>query len=87
MNFLDKLEKRLGFLAIPNVVATLIVAQLFIYGAMLTGRIELEGLLLIPKAVSSGEWWRLASFLIAPPYVPKTLFQGLFLAFFGIYFG
>ena len=82
MNFLDKLEKRLGFLAIPNVVATLIVAQLFIYGTMLTGRIELEGLLLIPKAVSSGEWWRLASFLIAPPYVPMTLFQGLFLAFF-----
>ena len=82
MNFLDKLEKRLGFLAIPNVVSTLIVAQLFIYGTMLTGRIELEGLLLIPKAVLGGEWWRLASFLIAPPYVPMTLFQGLFLAFF-----
>ena len=82
MNFLDKLEKRLGFLAIPNVVATLIVAQVFIYATMLTGRIELEGLLLIPKAVSGGEWWRLASFLIAPPYVPMTLFQGLFLAFF-----
>ena len=48
---------------------------------MLTGRIELEGLLLIPKAVLGGEWWRLASFLIAPPYVPMTLFQGLFLAF------
>ena len=82
MNFLDKLEKRLGFLAIPNVVSTLIVAQLFIYGTMLTGRIDLEGLLLIPKAVLGGEWWRLASFLIAPPYVPMTLFQGLFLAFF-----
>ena len=82
MNFLDKLEKRLGFLAVPNVIATLIVAQLFIYGAMLSGRIELEGLLLIPKAVFGGEWWRLASFLITPPYVPMTLFQGLFLAFF-----
>jgi len=82
MNFLDKLEKRLGFLAIPNVVATLIVAQLFIYGAMLTGRVELEGLLLVPKAVLGGEWWRMASFMIAPPYVPMTLFQGLFLAFF-----
>ena len=46
MKFLNKLEKRLGFLAVPNVVATLIVAQLFIYGAMLTGRVELDGLLL-----------------------------------------
>ena len=82
MKFLDKLEKRLGFLAVPNVVATLIVAQLFIYGAMLTGHVELEGLLLVPKAVFGGEWWRLASFMIAPPYVPVSLFQGLFLAFF-----
>ena len=75
MNFLDKLEKRLGFLAVPNVVATLIMAQLFIYGVMLTGRVELEGLLLVPKAVFGGEWWRLASFMIAPPYVPMSLFQ------------
>lgn len=82
MKFLDRLEKYLGFLAVPNVIATLIVAQLFIYGAMLTGRVELEGLLLVPKAVFGGEWWRLTSFMIAPPYVPMSLFQGLFLAFF-----
>lgn len=82
MKFLNKLEKGLGFLVVPNVIATLIVAQLFIYAAMLTGRVEFEGLLLVPKAVLGGEWWRLASFLIAPPYVPMTLFQGLFLAFF-----
>ena len=82
MRFLDKLEKRLGFFAIPNVIAALIVAQLFIYGVMLTGRFEFESLLLIPKAVFDGEWWRLASFMIVPPHVPMTLFQGLFLAFF-----
>lgn len=82
MKFLDKLEKYLGFLAVPNVVMSLIVAQLIIYAAMLTGRLEFEGLLLIPKAVFGGEWWRLFSFLIVPPYVPATLFQGLFLAFF-----
>jgi hypothetical protein len=82
MKFLDKLEKRLGFLAVPNVIAALIVAQLFIYGAMLAGRVEFDGLLLIPKAVLAGEWWRLASFMIAPPYLPMSLPQGLFLAFF-----
>lgn len=82
MKTLDKLEKRLGFLAVPNVVMTLIVAQLFIYAMMLTGRMEWTALLLIPKAVLGGEWWRLFSFLLVPPYVPDTLFQGLFLAFF-----
>ncbi|MDQ8194221.1 hypothetical protein QEH59_07280 [Coraliomargarita sp. SDUM461004] len=82
MKKLDKLEKHLGFLAVPNVVMSLIVAQLIIYAAMLTGRVEFEALLLIPKAVYAGEWWRLFSFLITPPYVPASPFQAIFLAFF-----
>ncbi|HBR94697.1 hypothetical protein QEH52_11800 [Coraliomargarita sp. SDUM461003] len=82
MKMLDKLEKRLGILAVPNVVMTLIVAQLIIYAGMLTGRLEFEGLLLVPKAVFAGEWWRLLSFLITPPFVPATAFQAIFLAFF-----
>jgi hypothetical protein len=82
MKLLDKLEKHLGFLAVPNVVMSLIVAQLIVYAGMLTGRVEFETLLLVPKAVFAGEWWRLASFVITPPYVPATLFQAIFLAFF-----
>ncbi|WPJ95483.1 hypothetical protein SH580_18860 [Coraliomargarita algicola] len=82
MKMLDKLEKRLGFLAVPNVVMTLIIAQLVIYAGMLTGRLEFEGLLLVPKAVFAGEWWRLLSFVLTPPYVPATAFQAIFLAFF-----
>ena len=35
MKFLDKMEKRLGFLAVPNVMLTLIAAQLFIYAMIL----------------------------------------------------
>ncbi|MEO0509557.1 MAG: hypothetical protein AAF065_06835 [Verrucomicrobiota bacterium] len=82
MKFLDSLEKRFGHLAVPNVVLVLIVAQLFIYAMILIGRVEFTSLLLVPKAILAGEWWRLASFLIAPPHVPVTLIQGLFLAFF-----
>jgi hypothetical protein len=82
MKLMDKLEKHLGFLAVPNIVMTLIIAQLIIYAAMLTGRVEFEALLLVPKAVFAGEWWRLFSFIIAPPYVPGSPFQALFLAFF-----
>lgn len=82
MKILDTLEKRFGFLAVPNVVLTLVIAQLIIYAAIMVGRVEYGYIILIPKAVFAGEWWRLVSFLIAPPYVPGTLFQGIFLAFF-----
>lgn len=82
MRFLDKLEKHFSFLAVPNVALTLIVAQLFIYAAILIGRVDMASIVLIPKAIFGGEWWRLVSFLIAPPYVAGTLFQALFLAFF-----
>lgn len=82
MKFLDSLEKRFSHLAVSNVVMVFIVAQLFIYAAIITGRLDLGSIVLAPKAVVSGEWWRLLSFLIAPPYVAQTLFQALFLAFF-----
>lgn len=82
MKLLDSLEKRFGHLAVSNVVMVLIVAQLFIYAAIISGRLDLGSIDLVPKAVAGGEWWRLFSFLIAPPYVAGSLFQALFLAFF-----
>ncbi len=82
MKLLDSLEKRYGHLAVPNVVLTLIIAQLVLYAAILIGKVEFISLLLIPKAVLGGEWWRLISFLLAPPTVASTLMQGIFLAFF-----
>ncbi len=82
MKLLDSLEKRFGHLAVSNVIVVLIGAQLFMYAAIIAGRFDLESIVLIPKAVFGGEWWRLFSFLIAPPYLATTLFQALFLAFF-----
>jgi len=82
MKFLDSLEKRFGQLAVPNVILVLIGAQLFIYAAIIVGRLDLESIVLVPRAVLDGEWWRLASFIIAPPYLAASAFQALFLAFF-----
>ncbi len=82
MNTLDRLEKRFGHLAVPNVAMVLIVAQLLIYALILAGQVDWMGLLLIPQAVLAGEWWRLASFLIVPPHIATTAFQALFLAFY-----
>lgn len=82
MKLLDSLEKRFGFLAVPNVILTLVMAQLFIYAAILAGRVEFSAVVLDAHAVLGGEWWRLITFLIAPPYLAGTLFQAIFLAFF-----
>lgn len=82
MKRLDSLEKHLGFLAVPNVILTLIAAQLVIYGAVLTGHVDYASVILDPKAVFSGEWWRLFSFLIAPPFIAMGALDALFLAFY-----
>lgn len=82
MKFLDHIEKRFGHLAVPNVALGLVLAQLVIFAFILIGRMQFEGLLLVPKAVFAGEWWRLLSFVITPPEVATTAFSALFLAFF-----
>lgn len=82
MSFMDKLEKRFGHLAVPNVVLILIIAQLVIYVAVIVGRVQYGSLTLVPAAVWGGEWWRLVSFLIAPPDIATGAFSALFLAFF-----
>lgn len=83
MKFLDRMERRFGHWAVPNAVATLIIAQIFIYGMVLIGRVDYGSLLLEPAAMlQKGEWWRLLSFLIAPPYIAVTAFSAIFLAFF-----
>lgn len=82
MKFLDRLEKRFGHWAVPNVVMFLIMAQVFIFGMILIGRVDFVSLLLIPTKVLEGEWWRLLSFLVAPPHVPTSVLNLIFLAFF-----
>ena len=82
MSFIDKLEKRFGHLAVPNVMLTLIIAQLVIYVAVLIGRVDYGSLTLEPRAVLAGEWWRLVSFLIMPPNIATGALSALFLAFF-----
>ena len=86
MTFLDKLEKRFGHWAVPNVVLYVIVAQLVVYALVISGRISFVTLPLIPKAVLGGELWRLFSFLISPPNIAGGAMSALFLAFFLVYF-
>ena len=82
MKFLDKIERHFGFLAVPNVVLGLVAAQVCIYAAILLGRVDYGAVLLDPRAIFAGEWWRLFSFLIAPPFVAVSAVNAVFLAFY-----
>ena len=86
MRLLDRAERRFGHWAVPNVVLILIIAQLVLYACIIIGRVDYGAMLLVPKAVFGGEWWRLISFMLAPPSVATSLFQALFLAFFLVRF-
>ena len=82
MTLLDKLEKRFGRWAVPNVVLYIIIAQLVVYALVISGQISFGTLPLVPKAVLGGEVWRLFSFLISPPNIAGGAMSALFLAFF-----
>jgi membrane associated rhomboid family serine protease len=80
MNFLDKLERKLGRIAIPNITLYLVMGQAFFYVAAYSGRLDVGRMLLIPSLVLSGEWWRLLAFVFIPPST------SLIFVFFALYF-
>ncbi len=85
MSLLDKLDRRFGHLAMRNVTLGLIVAQVLVYAisqAQHDGeQLLTESISLIPEKVLAGEVWRLATFLIMPPFT-NVLFAFFFWYFF-----
>src|SRR4051812_35432432 len=64
---LDKMEQKLGKLAIPGLV-TVVAAGQAMFWALAYARPGVQGMLLMdPWAVSHGEWWRLFTFVFYPP--------------------
>lgn len=62
----NTLERRLGWLAIPNLTSLLVFGQL---GAFVLSRAEprfTDALLLLPNKVFEGQVWRVASFVFVP---------------------
>jgi hypothetical protein len=73
MSLLDRLDRKFGRFAIPQVTAGLIACQVIVF-LLIQGMPRPEGaepiemrLLLIPERVLAGEVWRLATFLVMPP--------------------
>jgi hypothetical protein len=66
---LDKLERRFGRLAVPNITLYIIIGQVFVALAALLGLLDLRQFLLVPILVTHGEPWRLITFVLFPPPV------------------
>ena len=68
MSLINRLERRFGWLAIPNLTVVLIAGQAALYMASLAPQgVALDRVLLDPEKVMQGEVWRLVTFLFAPP--------------------
>ena len=86
MSLIDRLERKYGRLAIPNVTMVLIAGQVLLFGAMMMrvrqgGGNPLANIYLIPGKVVEGEIWRLLTFLFEPPQTSP-----LFVIFFWLLF-
>lgn len=79
MNLLDKLDKRLGRYALPNVTIYLIAGQTLFYVLFLTGKLDRSQTYLAADLLLDGEWWRLLTFPFDPPLTNP------FFAFFAWY--
>ncbi|MBA3316445.1 MAG: rhomboid family intramembrane serine protease [Planctomycetota bacterium] len=90
MHLLRRLEHKLGPYAVPHVTIAIIALQVLVFVVI---QIQpnaqkeaeaLERLLLIPRLVLEGEWWRLLTFIAVPPVVGKSM-MGPIWAFFAWY--
>lgn len=67
MDWLDRLERRFGFLAVPHLALALIAAQALAYFAAMSDPSLVQRLVLDPAAVfQHGEWWRILSYVLIP---------------------
>jgi len=80
MSFLDKLDRKLGRYAIPNVTLFLVGGQGLFFLFLYSGQVAYSRMLLVPSLVMQGEWWRLLAFLFIPPSMSVIfIFFGLYL--------
>ena len=68
MSLISRLERRFGWLAIPNLTIVILAGQAALYMASLAPQgVAIDRVLLDPQRVVEGQWWRVVTFLFAPP--------------------
>jgi hypothetical protein len=67
MKLLDRLDRKFGRYAIPNLTIYLIAGQSFFYLMYMTGKLERGASQLSADLLMAGEWWRLLTLPFDPP--------------------
>jgi membrane associated rhomboid family serine protease len=81
MSFLDKLERRLGWLAIPGLIRIIVALTALVYLLTFLNPHFLSVLSLNPPAILRGEVWRLITYIFIPNGIgqPGSMMQPLWL--------
>jgi hypothetical protein len=88
MNLLDKLERKVGWLAFPHLLPMLVFGQLIVYIAVLSGMVKLDQLMLFQPIAAKGEFWRFFTFMVTPePRLVSNNFFFIISLFFTWYVG
>src|ERR1700730_5197736 len=83
MTWLDKLERRFGFLAIPGLCRLLVGFTVLVFVLILLNPDFLNVIALDPGRVRRGEVWRLVTYIFIPPSLsPLFLLLGLWFLWF-----
>ncbi|MEM7624769.1 MAG: hypothetical protein AAF333_03985 [Planctomycetota bacterium] len=67
MSLLDRLERKLGRYALPNLTLGIIAIQTLAFLAAASNPAIVQGMVLDSGKVLAGEWWRLLTFMMMPP--------------------
>ena len=77
LSLLDRLEKKFGRYAIPNLGLYIVIGQVGVLGFVLMTQFEIERIAYVPAHVLNGEIWRIFTFIFIPP----ETFHYIFMAF------
>jgi hypothetical protein len=66
LKLLDRLDRRFGRYAIPNLTLFLIGGQATVLALTWFGQLSIDVILLVPSKVLAGQFWRLFTFLLVP---------------------
>ncbi len=82
MNFLDKLERKIGRFAIPNLSLYLVIGYAIGYLLELINPIILQYMSLNPYAIMRGQVWRIFTWVLIPPEKSNIFFVALMCVFY-----
>lgn len=67
MKLIDSLERRFGWIAIPNLIIYLVIGQVLVWAMRTFLNYPMDAISLVPLLVAQGEVWRLFTFAFFPP--------------------